>query len=54
LLVFSDSDMPAQIDRIRELGVSLSRNLPKVFDSTRNALIEAPEGTGLLLLSEED
>jgi catechol 2,3-dioxygenase-like lactoylglutathione lyase family enzyme len=50
LLVFSDPDMPARIARIRELGIETARGLPRGLDSGSNALLEAPEGTVLLLL----
>jgi len=52
-LVFQDPDMGARIARIRELGVTISRELPRGLDPARNALIESPEGTTLLLLNGE-
>ena len=52
MLVFSDPDMPARIARLRELGVEMSRALPRGIAPGANALIEAPEGTALLLLHE--
>jgi len=50
MLVFSEADMPARIARIRELGIREQSGLPRGLDSKANALIEAPEGTMLLLL----
>jgi catechol 2,3-dioxygenase-like lactoylglutathione lyase family enzyme len=52
MIVFSDPDMPARIARLRELGVAMSRDLPRGIALGANALIEAPEGTTLLLLNE--
>jgi catechol 2,3-dioxygenase-like lactoylglutathione lyase family enzyme len=54
MLVFSGLDMPARIARLRELGVTLSDELPRGLDANANALIESPEGTPLLLLQGED
>jgi len=53
LLVFSDPDMPARIARLRELGVAVSSELPRGVPAGANAIIEAPEGTVLLLLQGE-
>jgi catechol 2,3-dioxygenase-like lactoylglutathione lyase family enzyme len=50
LLVFSEADMRERIARIRELGLRTAAGLPRGLDSGANALIEAPEGTLLLLL----
>jgi catechol 2,3-dioxygenase-like lactoylglutathione lyase family enzyme len=50
LLVFSDPDMPERIAHLRELGIPLSSELPRGVSAGANALIEAPEGTALLLL----
>lgn len=53
LLVFSDPDMPARIARLRELGVAVSSELPRGMPAGSNAIVEAPEGTLLLLLQEQ-
>ena len=53
MLVFSDSNMPARIARLRELGVNFSNELPRGLDASENGLIESPEGTSLLLLHSE-
>ena len=50
VLVFRDPDMPARIAQLRTLSVSLSDELPHGLNPTDNALLEAPEGTALLLL----
>jgi catechol 2,3-dioxygenase-like lactoylglutathione lyase family enzyme len=52
-LVFAAEDMEARIQHLRELGVESRRRLPPALHRAGNALIEAPEGTLLLLLSEE-
>ncbi len=52
-LVFTADEMAAHIARLEEIGVERKRKLPAGLDPKRNALIEAPEGTLLLLLSEE-
>jgi catechol 2,3-dioxygenase-like lactoylglutathione lyase family enzyme len=53
MLVFSAPDMPARLARLRELGVTFSDELPRGLDTSENAVIEAPEGTPLLLLQSE-
>jgi catechol 2,3-dioxygenase-like lactoylglutathione lyase family enzyme/predicted enzyme related to lactoylglutathione lyase len=50
LLVFECADVTENIARVRERGISLSLRLPGGLDRGRSALIEAPEGTALLLL----
>jgi catechol 2,3-dioxygenase-like lactoylglutathione lyase family enzyme len=49
-LVFTDPEMPSLLARIDALGVPRSPDLPRGLDPARNALLEAPEGTLLLLL----
>jgi len=53
MLVFSTADMPTRIARLRELGVTFSDELPRGLNTSENALVEAPEGTPLLLLHSE-
>jgi catechol 2,3-dioxygenase-like lactoylglutathione lyase family enzyme len=48
-LVFAESDMAERIDKLREAGIDFSRRLPRGLDPAHNALLEAPEGTLLLL-----
>ena len=54
LLVFECADLQANIARLRERGMSLSAPLPRGLETGRSALIEAPEGTALLLLQALD
>jgi hypothetical protein len=49
-LVFTDPEMPALIAQLTERGVQRSPDLPRGLDPAANALLEAPEGTLLLLL----
>lgn len=51
-LVFGEPDMATRIKRIRSLGVRLCDELPRGLDGASNALLEAPEGTLLLLLTQ--
>lgn len=53
MLVFSASDMPTRLARLRESGVTFSDELPRGLNASENAVIEAPEGTPLLLLQSE-
>jgi len=50
-LVFQDPNMAARIAKLRALGVSVSKELPRGLNPESNALIESPEGTTLLLLN---
>lgn len=52
-LVFRDPGMRERLVRLRELGVKESGELPRGLPAAANALIEAPEGTALLLLEGE-
>jgi catechol 2,3-dioxygenase-like lactoylglutathione lyase family enzyme len=51
-LVFQEADMAERIGRLHERGIGFSRKLPRMLDPQGNALLEAPEGTLLLLTSE--
>ncbi|HEU4624897.1 MAG TPA: VOC family protein [Steroidobacteraceae bacterium] len=53
MLVFRDSGMRERLARIRMLGVKESGELPRGLPEAANALIQAPEGTMLLLLEGE-
>jgi catechol 2,3-dioxygenase-like lactoylglutathione lyase family enzyme len=53
MLVFRDPGMRPRLARLREMGVKESGELPRGLPSAANALIEAPEGTMLLLLEGE-
>jgi len=52
-LMFQDSDMPARIASLAEIGFELERRLPGNLDPSRHALLIAPEGTQLLLTTPE-
>jgi catechol 2,3-dioxygenase-like lactoylglutathione lyase family enzyme len=54
MLVFQSEDMPERIERLRAEDAVATRALPRGLDASNNALIEAPEGTTLLLLAELD
>jgi catechol 2,3-dioxygenase-like lactoylglutathione lyase family enzyme len=54
LLVFECADVTKTIARLRALEVPLSAQLPRGLDRRRSALIEAPEGSALLLLQAVD
>jgi catechol 2,3-dioxygenase-like lactoylglutathione lyase family enzyme len=53
VLTFSDTEMFARIEQIAKLGLEPSRKLPAVFDPQNTAMLLAPEGTTLLLMTEE-
>ncbi|HEX4377018.1 MAG TPA: VOC family protein [Steroidobacteraceae bacterium] len=50
LLVFESENIAVTIARLRAIGVAPSDELPRGLDPARHALIEAPEGTALLLI----
>jgi catechol 2,3-dioxygenase-like lactoylglutathione lyase family enzyme len=52
-LVFTDADMPARIARLAESGFEFAHRLPGQLDASRHALLVAPEGTQLLLMTVE-
>jgi catechol 2,3-dioxygenase-like lactoylglutathione lyase family enzyme len=52
LLVFRDAAMPERIARLRELALGPLEPPPRGLDTRGNALLRAPEGTGLLLLQD--
>jgi catechol 2,3-dioxygenase-like lactoylglutathione lyase family enzyme len=53
-LVFVASDMPARIAGLRAAGERFASDLPRGLDPAGSALLEAPEGTLLLLLQARD
>ena len=53
VLVYTDPLMPACLERLATLGIHFSADLPPGLDRRSNALLEAPEGTLLLLLNAE-
>jgi catechol 2,3-dioxygenase-like lactoylglutathione lyase family enzyme len=54
MLVFAAADMGERIDRLRSLGIPMSDDLPRGLDPRHGALLRAPEGTALLLISAVD
>jgi catechol 2,3-dioxygenase-like lactoylglutathione lyase family enzyme len=50
-LVFAEGDMAERIARLRERGMAIASELPRGLARDANALLEAPEGTTLLLLT---
>jgi hypothetical protein len=50
-LVFCEEGMAGRISRLRQSGVALDTSLPRGLAVPGNALLEAPEGTLLLLLT---
>jgi catechol 2,3-dioxygenase-like lactoylglutathione lyase family enzyme len=54
MLVFTAADMGERIERLRSLGCELSQKLPRGLDPRHSALLEAPEGTALLLVAAVD
>jgi catechol 2,3-dioxygenase-like lactoylglutathione lyase family enzyme len=54
MLVFVAADMGERLERLRSLGCEFSAELPRGLDPRHNALLEAPEGTALLLVSSLD
>ena len=45
--------MPARLEQLATLGINGSTELPRGLDRRANALLEAPEGTLLLLLNAD-
>jgi catechol 2,3-dioxygenase-like lactoylglutathione lyase family enzyme len=54
VLTFEDPDMHERLARLRERKFQLNDEMPDSLDSTKNAVLVAPEGTRLLLLSTND
>lgn len=53
VLTFEDTDMRERLARLRERGLQLSDEMPDSLDDATNAILQAPEGTRLLLLQSE-
>lgn len=53
VLTFSDPVMPERIAALREKGCRFVERLPRGMDPREHALLEAPEGTWLLLTTEK-
>jgi hypothetical protein len=54
MLVFAAADMGERIERLRALDVMMAEDLPRGLDPRHAALLRAPEGTALLLISAVD
>ncbi len=52
VLTFSDPAMAERIATLRDQGHRFVERLPRGMNARENALLEAPEGTWLLLLTE--
>jgi catechol 2,3-dioxygenase-like lactoylglutathione lyase family enzyme len=51
MLVFAAADMGERVERLRSQGFEFSDDLPRGLDPRHSALLEAPEGTALLLVN---
>ena len=47
---FQPAEFAARIEKLRTLGCEFIDPLPRGLDARQNALLQAPEGTALLLL----
>jgi catechol 2,3-dioxygenase-like lactoylglutathione lyase family enzyme len=54
LLVFECAGIAAAIQRLRELTIPLSRDLPRGLNRQNSCLIESPEGSALLMVQAPD
>lgn len=54
LLTFEDVQMRERLSRLRERGCSVLDEMPDSLDESTNGVLEAPEGTRLLLLQSEE
>lgn len=50
VLTFEDTDMGNRLERLRSRGFRLLDEMPDSLDESTNAILEAPEGTRLLLM----
>ncbi|MBB6093421.1 catechol 2,3-dioxygenase-like lactoylglutathione lyase family enzyme [Povalibacter uvarum] len=53
VLTFEDPDMRERLARLKERGLKLSDEMPDSLDDATNAIVEAPEGTRLLLMQSD-
>jgi hypothetical protein len=53
VLSFEDPDMRERLTHLRERGLRLLDEMPDTLDESTNAILEAPEGTRLLLMQSE-
>jgi catechol 2,3-dioxygenase-like lactoylglutathione lyase family enzyme len=54
MLVFASPDMGERIERIKAMGVEPAEDPPRGLDPRQSALLRAPEGTALLLITAID
>lgn len=54
LLMFEDEHVRERLTRLRERGFKLLDEMPDSLDDSTNAILEAPEGTRLLLMQAEN
>lgn len=54
VIAFSAPDMPARIAMLRERGLRFADRLPRGMNAREQAMLIAPEGTGLLLTTAAD
>lgn len=51
VLTFEDADMKRRLDLLRRRGLTLCDEMPDALDASENAVLVAPEGTRLLLMT---
>jgi hypothetical protein len=54
VLTFADPAMPERIARLRDRGLTFVERLPRGLSAKENAMLQAPDGTLLLLTSATD
>jgi catechol 2,3-dioxygenase-like lactoylglutathione lyase family enzyme len=54
VLAFSDPDMAARIEALRDKGYLFAKRVPRGLAAADAAILQAPEGTALLLLAASD
>jgi catechol 2,3-dioxygenase-like lactoylglutathione lyase family enzyme len=54
MLVFECADIGSTLTQLQQLGIPLSKELPRGLDRKRHGLIESPDGTLLLLVPAAD
>jgi hypothetical protein len=54
VLAFSSPDMPVRVERLKARGYTFVERLPRGLATGDNALLQAPEGTLLLLTTSRD
>ena len=54
VLTFAESDMPTRIETLRSQGHAFAKRLPRGLAPADGAILLAPEGTQLLLLTSRD